>query len=271
MVLIKYSGKYFKIYFNMKITFPAPYVVAGRAEPTPDKVPHCPYSDGRGSTLGGPAAALAPSGADSLTHVSFESLIDRVRELEQHFGYLPSRYLQSFRGQIISSRDHSVMMSGDSIIDSIRSHRLLVCDPVSPTSGSSRDGDSIVPFLQSLFGIATFNLSSRLVPSPVSPSVSGETFMGGCSSVGTGWVTPSVPSTLPTPIASESLLGRPSVASGVASSFASAVPSGVASVVPPAVTSSVSSGSEGCVPQLPAYQAWRLRSLLWFPLLSLFL
>ena len=51
-------------------SFLASYAVAGRAEPTPDKVPHCLYADGRGSTLGGPAAALAPSGADSLPHVS---------------------------------------------------------------------------------------------------------------------------------------------------------------------------------------------------------
>ena len=72
------------------------------------------------------------------------------------------RYLQSLRGQIISSRDQSVIMSGDSIIDSIRSHRLRVCDPVSPTPGSSHDGDSIVPFLQSLFGsLDSFPLLSR--------------------------------------------------------------------------------------------------------------
>ena len=90
---------------------------------------------------------MVPSGADSLTHVSFESLIDRVRELELHFGYLPDKYLHSFRGQIISSRDHSVMMSADSIIESIRSHRLRVCGPVSPTPGSLCDGDLIVPSL----------------------------------------------------------------------------------------------------------------------------
>ena len=167
-------------------SFSAPCAVAGHAEPTPDKVPHCLYADGRGLTLGGPAAVLAPSGADSLTHVSFESLIDRVRELEFHFGYLPDRYLQSLRGQIISSRDQSVIMSGDSIIDSVRSHRLRVCDPVSPTPGSSRDGDSIVPFLQSLFGSSTFISSSRPVPSAALPSVSGATFMDGCGAVGGG-------------------------------------------------------------------------------------
>ena len=48
-------------------SFSAPCAVAGRAEPPPDNVPHCLYSDGRGASLGGPAAALAPSGADSFT------------------------------------------------------------------------------------------------------------------------------------------------------------------------------------------------------------
>ena len=43
--------------------------VAGRAEPTPDKVPHCSYSDGHGSTLGRPAAAVASSNANPPTHI----------------------------------------------------------------------------------------------------------------------------------------------------------------------------------------------------------
>ena len=223
--------------------------------PPPDKVPHCPYSDGRGTSLGGPAVALAPSGADSLTPVSFESLIDWVRDLEQHFSYLPDRYLQSLRGQVVSDRDHSVMMSGDSIVDSVRAHRLRVCDPVSPTPGSSRDGDSVVPFLRSLFGLSSVSSSSESVPSAVLPSVSGATFMGGDSSVVTGWVAPSVSSTVSAPVALGSLLGTPSVASGVASSFASAVPSGVASVGPPAVASSVASESGGFVRPLPVYPA----------------
>ena len=62
-------------------------------------------------------------------HLVRSILIDMVRELEQHFGYLSDRYLQSLRVQIISSGDHSVMISGDSIIGSITSHRLHVCDP----------------------------------------------------------------------------------------------------------------------------------------------
>ena len=52
---------------------------------------------------------------------------------------------------MVSDRNHSVMMSGDSIVDSVRSHRLRVCDPVTPTPGSSRDGDSLVPFLRSVW------------------------------------------------------------------------------------------------------------------------
>ena len=54
-------------------SFSARTAVAGRAEPMPDKVPHCSYTDGRGSTLRGLAAAVAPAGADSPSHISFES------------------------------------------------------------------------------------------------------------------------------------------------------------------------------------------------------
>ena len=82
------------------------------------------------------SGALAPSGADPPTQISFENLISRVRELETNFGYLPDRYLQSLVRQVIMSADSSVMMSGESIVDSVRSHRLRVCDPVSPTPGS---------------------------------------------------------------------------------------------------------------------------------------
>ena len=128
------------------ISFSTHTAVAGRAEPMPDKVPHCLYADEHGSTLGGPAAAVAPAGVDSPTHISFESLLSRVRELETHFGYLPDRHLQSLVGQVIISSDSSVMMSGESIVDSVRLYRLRVCNPVSPTPWSSRGGDSVVPF-----------------------------------------------------------------------------------------------------------------------------
>ena len=48
-------------------SFSALPVVAGRTEPTPDRPPFAPYSDG----LGGPAASEAPKGVYSLTHIEF--------------------------------------------------------------------------------------------------------------------------------------------------------------------------------------------------------
>ena len=93
---------------------------------------------------------------------------------------------------MVSDRNHSVMMSGNSIVDSVKSHCLCVCDPVSPTPGSSRDGDSLVPFLRLLFGLPSVRSSSESIPSTVLPLVSGVSFMGGDTSVVTGWVAPSV-------------------------------------------------------------------------------
>ena len=160
-------------------------------------------------------------------------LIDMVRELEQHFGYLPDRYLQFFRVQIISSRDHSVMMADDSIMDSIRSHRLCVCAILYHLTVGRR-----------MMGTRSFHSRSRCLVLPLlicrldpSPLLSRRQSLGRRSWVGAPllvWVAFLffVPSTVPTPISCESLLSRPSVALGV---------------------SSVSSGSEGCVPRLPAF------------------
>ena len=94
-----------------------------------------------------------------------------------------------------------------------------MCDPVSPNPGSSRDGDSLVPFLRSLFGLSFVRL--RLNPSPL---------LSRCRSLGCrSWV--GTPRLLQGALRLLShllslllsLLGRLSVASGVASSFASAV------------------------------------------------
>ena len=50
------------------------------------------------------------------------------------------------------------MLSGDSLCDSIVSYHACLFDPLSPTTGSSRDSDSLVPFLCSLVGVATLSL-----------------------------------------------------------------------------------------------------------------
>ena len=55
--------------FNHSLS--APSVVAGRTDPTPDRPPFAPYSDGLGGNLGGPAASEAPKGVYSLTHIEF--------------------------------------------------------------------------------------------------------------------------------------------------------------------------------------------------------
>ena len=152
---------------------------------------------------------MVPAGADSPSHISFESLLSRVRELETHFGYLPDRYLQSPVGQIIMSSDSSVMMLGESIVDSVRSYRLRVCDPVSLTPGSSRDGDSVVPFLRSLFGLPVVVSLSGTVPSAVVSSGSGATVMGRDSLVVPGWGVSSVATSVTSGVAVGRLRGRP--------------------------------------------------------------
>ena len=52
-------------------SFSAPSVVAGRAEPTPDRPYLAPYSDGLEGNLVGPAASKVPMGMDSLTLIVF--------------------------------------------------------------------------------------------------------------------------------------------------------------------------------------------------------
>ena len=48
-------------------SFLAPCVVAGRAEPMPDRPSLAPYADGLEGNPGGSAASEAPMGMDSLT------------------------------------------------------------------------------------------------------------------------------------------------------------------------------------------------------------
>ena len=77
----------------------------------------------------------------------------RIRDLECKFGYLPDNYLGSLCGKVIHSPDYSLYLSGDAIFDSLRSFCSHLLDPVSPLPGSSRDSDSVIPFLCSLLGV----------------------------------------------------------------------------------------------------------------------
>ena len=60
-------------------SLPAPSVVAGCAEPTPDRAPLAPCLVGLGTTLGGPAATVLPTGGSSPSHLSFEDLLVTLR------------------------------------------------------------------------------------------------------------------------------------------------------------------------------------------------
>ena len=133
-------------------------VVARRADPTPDRPSLALNSDGLEGNLGVPAASEAPTVVDYPTHIEFGVFLARVRELEFQHGYLPDSFLTSLRGKVIYAADHSLLLSGDSIADSDCSYRLRVFGPRSPAPGWSRDGDSIIPFVRSLLGVATHSV-----------------------------------------------------------------------------------------------------------------
>ena len=84
----------------------------------------------------------------------FGEFLARIRDLECKFGYLPDNYLITLSGKVIHTPDYSLYLSSDAIFDSVCSFRLRLLDPVSPMPGSSRDSDSVIPFLCSLLGVA---------------------------------------------------------------------------------------------------------------------
>ena len=140
-------------------SFTAPSVVAGHSEPTLDRAPYVPYAGGFGYNLGGPAATVSPSGI-SLSRLLFDDLLDRIRELETAYGFVPDFFLSLLHGVVIHAADHSFAVYGDSIADSIVSYRSRLCDPLSPIPASSRNGDSVIPHLCSLLGVTTLSPAS---------------------------------------------------------------------------------------------------------------
>ena len=130
-------------------SFPAPSVVIGRSKPTPDRAPCVPYSDSLGYSLGEPTAA----------------------DLEALHGYVLNFFLSSLRGVVIHALDNSFALSGESLRDSVVPHRAHLCDPLSPIPGSSRDSDSVVPFLCSLVGVTTPFPASVAEPADAFPSL----------------------------------------------------------------------------------------------------
>ena len=75
-------------------------------------------------------------------------------------GYIPDSFLDSLRGLVVYSNDHSFAVSGDSLADSVSSSHARSSDPVNPTPGSSKDGGSIIPFVCNLVGVFASSLPS---------------------------------------------------------------------------------------------------------------
>ena len=71
---------------------------------------------------------MSPSGNSSLSHLSFDDLLDRIRELETAYSFVPDFFLLSFRGVVIHATDHSFAVSGDLIADSVVSYHYHLCD-----------------------------------------------------------------------------------------------------------------------------------------------
>ena len=91
-------------------SFPAPSAVAGRTEPTPDRVPCASYTGNLGNNLGGPAATDAPAVGSSLPRVSFEKLVAKVKVLRSARGYIPDVFLTFLSGVVFYASDHSFVM-----------------------------------------------------------------------------------------------------------------------------------------------------------------
>ena len=94
---------------------------------------------------------MSPLGNSSPFCLSFSDLLVTLRVLESSGGSLPVSFLASLQGKVLFSLDPSFTVSGNAIADSVASFRLLVVDPI---PGSSKDGDSAIPFICRLVGVS---------------------------------------------------------------------------------------------------------------------
>ena len=79
----------------------APSAVAGRSELAPDRASSVLHTGGLGYNLEGPAAADEPTDSASLSRLSFDNFIAKVRDLEALHGYVPDFFLSSLRGACV--------------------------------------------------------------------------------------------------------------------------------------------------------------------------
>ena len=132
-------------------SFSAPIApVAVRDEHPPAWAPCTPYSEGLGKSCKGLATVSSLTGVTSLPRLTFAQVIDRVRVYESSVGYVPDSYLTSLHSFVVYSDEFDVAISGDLLVDSVRSFRQHLADPVDPVPGMSQGGDNIVQFLYCL-------------------------------------------------------------------------------------------------------------------------
>ena len=99
--------------------------VAVRSGHPPDKGPSVPYSDGLGSSLGGPATVGASADADSLPRMVFANLLATVQLLEAS-GRVPDSFVDTLRSYVILAPDFHVAIGGASLADSTRAFRFPI-------------------------------------------------------------------------------------------------------------------------------------------------
>ena len=136
---------------RMPITaLPAPSPVAMRSEHPPDRGPYTPYSDGLGSSLGGPATVSVSDDATSLPLMVFADLLATVKLLKSR-SRVPDAFLDTLRSYVIVASDFNIAIGGASLADSICAFRI----PDSPSCSGSVPGRR---------QYCPFSLSSRGVP-----------------------------------------------------------------------------------------------------------
>ena len=150
---------------NRCLSVPSP--VAVHTEHPPDRGPYVLYSDGLGTTLGGPAAVSVSADATSLPRMLFANLLATVQFYESR-GRVPDSFLDTLRLYVVVALDFDIAIGGSSLADSITAHCLHLSDPVNPVLGPSQGGDSIVLFLHHL--MASLG-ASPLVASSASASI----------------------------------------------------------------------------------------------------
>ena len=134
-------------------TFSVPSPVAMHSEHPPDTDPSAPYSDGLGSSLGGPATVSVSDNATSLPRMVFADLLATVQLLGGS-GRVPDSFLDTLRSYVIVAPEFNVIINGASLAYSI--HAFPVPDPFHPVPGPSQGEDGVDPYLYHLvafFGV----------------------------------------------------------------------------------------------------------------------